>query len=74
MGAMNRVLLLLALLQMPLFSPVLAAELAPRITDKEIIERLTRLEEGQKALRAAIFSELGVLCVFARVIFFADRQ
>lgn len=27
-----------------------AVEAAPRITDKEIIERLTRLEEGQKAL------------------------
>ena len=25
-------------------------EVAPRITDKEIIERLTRLEEGQKSI------------------------
>ena len=27
-----------------------AVEKAPRITDREIVERLTRLEEGQKAL------------------------
>ena len=29
---------------------VFAVEVAPRITDREIIERLTRLEEGQTAL------------------------
>ncbi len=29
-------------------------QVAPRITDKEIIERLTRLEEGQKALNKRI--------------------
>ena len=33
-----------------LVSPVLAVEPAPRITDREVVERLTRLEEGQKAL------------------------
>ena len=35
-----------------LFSPslLLAVERAPRISDKEIVERLTRLEEGQKSL------------------------
>jgi DNA-binding GntR family transcriptional regulator len=35
-----------------LLVPVVAAavEKAPRITDREIVERLTRLEEGQKAL------------------------
>ncbi len=31
-----------------------AVEKAPRITDKEIIERLTRLEEGQKAINKRI--------------------
>ena len=31
-----------------------AVEVAPRISDREIIERLTRLEEGQKALRGEI--------------------
>ena len=31
-----------------------AFEKAPRITDREIIERLTRLEEGQKALSRRI--------------------
>jgi len=37
-------------------SPLLASavQVAPRITDKEIIERLTRLEEGQKALNKRI--------------------
>ncbi|MCD6256050.1 MAG: hypothetical protein J7J44_07250 [Deltaproteobacteria bacterium] len=31
-----------------------AVEKAPRITDKEIIERLTRLEEGQRAINKRI--------------------
>ncbi len=31
-----------------------AVERAPRITDREIVERLTRLEEGQKALAKRI--------------------
>ena len=35
-------------------SLVLAIETAPRISDREIIERLTRLEEGQNTLRAEI--------------------
>lgn len=30
--------------------PTMAVEVAPRITDREIVERLTRLEEGQKAI------------------------
>jgi len=35
-----------------LFTPslLIAVERAPRISDKEIVERLTRLEEGQKSL------------------------
>ena len=39
-----------------LLSPMwaLAVERAPRITDREIVERLTRLEEGQKALNRRI--------------------
>ncbi|RKX58787.1 MAG: hypothetical protein DRP37_07510 [Thermodesulfobacteriota bacterium] len=39
-----------------LLVPVVAAavEKAPRITDREIVERLTRLEEGQKALNKRI--------------------
>ena len=32
--------------------PVWAVEAAPALTDREIIERLTRLEEGQTAIRA----------------------
>ena len=31
-----------------------AVEKAPRITDREIVERLTRLEEGQKAINKRI--------------------
>lgn len=34
--------------------PVLAVEPAPRITDREIVERLTALEAGQKNLEARI--------------------
>ncbi len=38
------------------FAPALgwAIETAPRISDREIVERLTRLEEGQKALAQRI--------------------
>ena len=37
-------------------SPLLASavQVAPRITDREIVERLTRLEEGQKAFNKRI--------------------
>ena len=39
----------------PLFSSqVFAVEVAPRISDKEIVERLTRVEEGIKALQQQI--------------------
>jgi len=46
------------------FMPVrlLAVEVAPRITDREIIERLTRLEEGQRNLEQRMvegFAALG---------------
>ena len=34
--------------------PLLAVETAPRITDREIVERLTRLEAGQQALNRRI--------------------
>ena len=39
---------LMAILSVPVVAA--AVEKAPRITDREIVERLTRLEEGQKAL------------------------
>jgi len=35
-------------------SSVFAVEVAPRISDKEIVERLTRVEEGIKALQQQI--------------------
>lgn len=31
-------------------SPAIAVETAPRISDREIVEKLSRIEEGQKAL------------------------
>ena len=43
-----RVVFFLILWVMPAI--VFGIEVAPRITDKEIIERLTRLEEGQKSI------------------------
>ncbi len=39
---------LITVLMMP--SLLLAVEIAPRISDREIVERLTKLEEGQKHL------------------------
>ena len=40
--------ILMAILLVPMVAAAL--EKAPRITDREIVERLTRLEEGQKAI------------------------
>jgi len=37
-------------------SLLIAVEQAPRISDREIVERLTRLEEGQKSLERRIDS------------------
>ena len=51
-----------ALLVLP--GPVWAVEAAPALTDREIVERLTRLEEGQNGLRDAmqqLRTELGQL-------------
>ena len=36
------------------YNPLFAVEAAPHISDREIVERLTRLEEGQGALRGEI--------------------
>jgi hypothetical protein len=48
---MSKVVILAGLMAILFVSGVSAAvEEAPRITDREIVERLTRLEEGQKAL------------------------
>ncbi len=46
--------LILFLFLIPLPDAGLALEVAPRITDREIVERLARLEEGQKALHKRI--------------------
>jgi len=47
-----RKVIILSILMAILLPPMLAAavEKVPRITDREIVERLTRLEKGQKAL------------------------
>jgi hypothetical protein len=47
---------LLALLIFPQAS--IAVEIAPRISDREIIERLTRLEEGQKHLETSLGAKI----------------
>jgi DNA-binding GntR family transcriptional regulator len=48
---MRKVIIFASLMTILLVPMVVAAvEKAPRITDREIVERLTRLEEGQKAL------------------------
>jgi len=44
----KRIILVLFLILWVMPAIVSGIEVAPRITDKEIIERLTRLEEGQK--------------------------
>ncbi len=52
---MRRVVFVL-IMTILLLAPVMsrAVQVAPRITDREIVERLTRLEEGQKALNKRI--------------------
>ena len=47
---MKRVVLILFLILWVMPAVVSGIEVAPRITDKEIIERLTRIEEGQKSI------------------------
>ncbi len=47
---------LISLLFFPAVAP--AIERAPRITDREIVERLTRLEEGQKAMESSLRTEI----------------
>ncbi len=51
---MKKIFLTLFLLPMLLSSILVGVEVAPRITDREIVERLTRLEEGQKSLEKRI--------------------
>jgi len=52
---MKKVVIVLIVAVM-LLAPMIASavEKAPRITDKEIVERLTRLEEGQRAINKRI--------------------
>nr|VFJ50132.1 MAG: hypothetical protein BECKDK2373C_GA0170839_10287 [Candidatus Kentron sp. DK] len=52
-------LLLLASLATP--ATGLAMEVAPRISDREIVERLVRLEEGQKAMQRQLEQRLAPL-------------
>jgi len=46
----KQIILVLFLILWGMPAIVSGIEVAPRITDKEIIERLTRLEEGQKSI------------------------
>jgi len=52
----NLSILLLSIVSIFIFcdNPLFAVEAAPHISDREIVERLTRLEEGQNALRGEI--------------------
>ena len=62
---MKKVVIVLGLAIMLLVPMIASAvQVAPRITDKEIIERLTRLEEGQKALNKRI-----VICYSGCLVF-----
>ena len=58
-GRMGRVAICLLLLGMTL--PASAVEVAPRISDREIIESLAELREGQKALNQKIDTEVAGL-------------
>ena len=51
---LNRCVLGLLLVTLFLPGPLWAVEVAPALTDREIADRLTRLEEGQKALRTEV--------------------
>lgn len=54
---MRKVICNMAILLLFIFcslSVALAVEVAPRISDREIVERLSRLEEGQKRLESRI--------------------
>ena len=53
---MRRIGFIIFILVLVVISPLWAKsiQVAPRISDREIVERLTRLEEGQKALNKRI--------------------
>ena len=54
------IFIILFLLLISSFS-LFAIEVSPRISDKEIIERLTKLEEGQKELRKEVNKNFKIL-------------
>ena len=55
MGCMLRRFFIVSLLVLPVLAgPAWAVEAAPALTDREIVERLTRLEEGLQGVRDAI--------------------
>jgi hypothetical protein len=53
---LNRVMIVFIFLHLFLPMSLWAVEIAPRISDREIIEKLVVLEEGQKALRTEMRS------------------
>ncbi|MGD9826895.1 hypothetical protein [Desulfobacter sp.] len=53
---LNRVMIVFIFLHLFLPMSLWAVEIAPRISDREIIEKLVVLEEGQKALRTEMKS------------------
>ncbi len=69
----KQLLLAFSILGLILFSfssSIKAVEVAPKITDREIVERLTRLEEGQKSLNKR-FDDMYTLMLWGFGILFA---
>nr|VFJ93380.1 MAG: hypothetical protein BECKH772A_GA0070896_100567 [Candidatus Kentron sp. H]VFJ94100.1 MAG: hypothetical protein BECKH772B_GA0070898_100558 [Candidatus Kentron sp. H]VFK02275.1 MAG: hypothetical protein BECKH772C_GA0070978_100867 [Candidatus Kentron sp. H] len=57
----NHLIYLLLLAASTISDTPFAVEIAPRITDREIVERLVRLEEGQKAIQKQLDDRLDSL-------------
>lgn len=51
---MKKIIIVLSIILLSFPCLIFAVEKAPRISDKEIVERLTRLEDGQKNLEKRI--------------------
>ena len=59
MKGMKRILVVFSLIHSLLVPSLLSAvEVAPRLTDREIIERLTRMEEGLKGVENSLRAEI----------------
>lgn len=57
----NKVIFIVLFLALIVPASTFAVEVVPRISDREIVEKLARLEAGQEALRSEMKSGLGAL-------------